>query len=83
MTKLTREQVDQIADTLRGQCARSLEEVVKEDHGIDPDDLDIEDHLALDEKVFCCEKCGWYCDIDELSERADGNTLFCDECEDD
>lgn len=33
----------------------------------------------LDELVFECERCNWWCEISEMSEGG----WYCDECEDD
>lgn len=41
------------------------------------DDLSIEQLQEVDDIVFCCEGCNWWCAAEECNER-DG--WFCDEC---
>ena len=77
---LTNEQVDTIADKLRGQCMLDVEQVC-EQMEIDYDDVTIEDLRCLDDKVFCCELCNWWFEMSELSEDSEaGNKLLCEEC---
>jgi hypothetical protein len=33
----------------------------------------------LDELVFCCERCNWWCEISEISDKHE--EWICDECE--
>lgn len=58
---------EQIAEALVGQCVRSLDDELGE-YGLDlataPRSL-LED---IDQRVFCCEVCGWWCSTDEESE---------------
>jgi len=41
------------------------------------EDLTIEESQQMDDIVFSCEGCGWWCDASECNED-DG--WFCDEC---
>jgi len=68
-----------IIDYTRGTC-QSLEEVLVK-FGYDYDDLDLEAAVEVDEHIFCCGACGWWC---ETSEMADDWEDFTDEpaCED-
>lgn len=77
MATLTDIQLEQIVDDLRGQCARSLEDCLEE-MGVDYLALDPADHAAIDERVFCCEGCAWWCEAEELNNETDRN--LCDEC---
>ena len=80
MTKLTREQVQEIAEALAGQCEKDIDQVC-EDLGIDHTTLDIADHVEIDNEVFCCTRCGWWSRLEELAETSvDGGELMCDEC---
>lgn len=63
-----------IAGRLEGRADTWLERELEDSQH--PELLNDEDFLrALDERVFCCESCGWYCPPDELAD--DG---ICDEC---
>jgi hypothetical protein len=71
---LTQEQIDDIAETLRG-TATSLEEQL-ERYDTDFATVTVEDCRALDELVFCCDACGWWCGRDEESDEPG----VCDDC---
>ncbi len=71
-----------VADYLRGTCI-SLEQGISAVHGDDAVGLenDIEFCSILDDKVFCCEGCGWWCGMDEIAtDNVSG--FICDECGD-
>lgn len=40
------------------------------------DEFSTAELMVLDEEIFECEQCGWWCDKDEESE----NPLVCTEC---
>ena len=71
------EQIDEIAEELRGQCVLSLEDIAERDDL----ELDAADHAAIDERVFCCTGCSWWCEIDEMSDQVT-DEWFCTDCED-
>lgn len=66
---------EQVADDLRGTC-RTLAEVL-EWH----DAVHIEDNAdfcsGIDDLVFCCSECGWWC---ETSEMEDPDSWRCADC---
>jgi hypothetical protein len=70
-----------VADALEGQCVYDVDGMCEQLEV--PDDLrDNARFLAfIDQKVFCCEQCGWFCSTDELN-NDDGNEL-CDDCAND
>jgi len=72
LTNEQRERVHEIAAQCTGQCVHSPESLMTPE-----EDAIQEFHRALDELVFYCENCGWYCDADE---RHVGD--FCDDCHD-
>lgn len=82
MTTATREQLDKIIDGLRGQCVHDMEHFA-EHEGLSIDDLTIQDCQYIDDHVFYCTMCGWWCDIDELADDEDGtrHDLICTECD--
>jgi hypothetical protein len=41
--------------------------------------LSLADHNELDQLMFICETCGWWCDIAELNDQAYAE-LICDQC---
>lgn len=74
--KLTDAQMDDLCAHLRGSCG-SLDGSLISHFGIEEDDLTIEDSRALDDRLFCCDGCGWWCEAGD--EAADG---YCEECTD-
>ena len=73
-----------VADFLNGTCA-TLSGVLVEFEAEDADE-DTEFCQALDDKVFCCDTCGWWHELSELASNDDGTDavdLVCQECADD
>ncbi|QIG68128.1 hypothetical protein EVB55_193 [Rhizobium phage RHph_Y68] len=68
---------EEISESLRGTC-KSLEEVL-DFYEMDDAENDIEFLRDIDDKVFCCETCGWWCEISEVCDTV-GHTLICLEC---
>lgn len=68
---------DKIIEAARGTCD-SLYQIL-EQH----DAQDLEDHMPflnyLDQTIFCCEQCNWWCEISEMSEHED---WVCRDCVD-
>lgn len=69
------EQAEVAADRLRG-TAQSMADLGEEFEDLANDKVFCE---RLDELVFICNVCDWWCDISELSDNGDGE-LVCDEC---
>lgn len=61
-----------IVDDLRGTC-KSLEDVV------DPASLTLADHYTISNEIFCCDTCGWWCEVSEESTTEPGSCLDCSE----
>lgn len=66
MRKLTKKEVKDVTDELRGS-AGSLELTLSY-RGIDIEQVDPESLDAIYDLIFRCEACEWYCDQDEQSE---------------
>ena len=75
--KLTAEQVRDLAAHLRGSCG-TLEGALLSLFGIEEDDLTVPDNEAIDDEIFCCDRCNWWCGTEEMSEHG----WYCDECAD-
>lgn len=59
-----------LANRLRGSCQSMPAEF--------EDDMDVLDHL--EELIFLCPCCGWWCDVDELNETGPNSEDICDDC---
>lgn len=83
MITLTAPQIENITASLRGSTG-SLEETINEELGIEIEsisDIAGESLEAIDDEIFLCETCGWWCGTDERApaEICDGDDI-CDEC---
>lgn len=65
-------QIGELAERLRGTPQSLLDAVG------DGPDLTAADHQALDQLVFECEVCGWWCEMSEMLDDRDG---VCDDHE--
>lgn len=73
MSALTEDQVTEICEYLIGTCESVQDAITKHDFE-DTDDAIDQVNERIDDIGFCCELCGWWC---ELSESND-----CDICND-
>lgn len=65
-----------VAGDLQGTTG-SLEETLADEIGVPFEDTAAESLGELDELVFLCEQCGWWCEIGEMAENRES---VCDEC---
>lgn len=73
--KLTKEEFDALVGYLEGSCM-TIDEALNTLFGIDFTELSLETLEALDGEIFCCENCGWWCNVDEMSEE----DIVCNNC---
>lgn len=69
-----------IIERLQGQCMLSLNDAIEEEYPeMTEDDLTPEDHNAIDNEIFLCDECGWWCEISEATdiESEDGKCKDC------
>jgi len=85
MSKFTQIHLDAIANQVHqgasSDFASAMEWLSKEDirfKGLYFEDLGPSDFTALDDLVFWCAWCGWWCTTDELGPN--GNETVCEEC---
>lgn len=74
--------IEKICDDLKGQCTKDLREVC-EYYGINSDNLTKEDYWYINNEVFECDICGWWCDIADLSSKEHHGMVCSDHDEDD
>lgn len=73
---LNNDQMAELVCDLQGTC-QSLEEALAKD-GFTEDDMSQANHEELDNQLFCCVSCGWWC---ELCEEAEGcSEPTCTDC---
>lgn len=73
---VTSERCHEIVEELRGTC-KSIHEVCTVD---ETNSGPVND--AIDEEIFECSLCGWWCEHNEASEHAPPDEPFCTDCED-
>jgi len=66
----------QMKDTIQSK----IEDLKGTCNTIDLDDFTFEELELLDEEIFQCSTCSWWCDIDE--EVGEGTSLLCKDCKD-
>lgn len=78
---LTPDELNKMVNHLAGSTG-SLDEYINDEFSEDEGvcSLDRESTDYIDEHMFCCENCGWWCLADEMSIYDDG---VCDDCVDD
>lgn len=69
---------DLISD-LQGTCA-TIDDHLPE--GMEWDDLTTDDHNIIDNEIFLCTECGWWCEISEHTSQ-DVDEPFCQDCKPD
>ena len=76
--KFTRENIDELIQYLQGSC-NSLDEGIQTILGdYDSTDLSPENCDQIDNEIFLCTGCGWWCEVSEMSEEDDEQV--CVEC---
>lgn len=73
----TNELAQQIADALRGGCEGDVSSACER--------LNVEETtelcMAVDQLIFCCECCGWWCDQSEMADSdLTGGDWVCSDC---
>lgn len=63
---------NELADQLQGTCKCLA------DFATEAEQNDIELMELLDDRVFECESCGWWCEISEASEKDDSTCIDCE-----
>jgi len=67
--------IDQLISDLSGTCS-TIEEHLPE--GMEEDDLTPEDYSAIDDQIFKCATCSWWCEIQEAVD--DHGEDVCQDC---
>lgn len=70
--------LNEIVEFLQGTCMHTLDDAVQEVFGenFDSQELTQEELEFLDNEIFKCGCCGWWCEISEMSEQ----DQYCSEC---
>ena len=74
----------EIIDALQGTCdtlSGAVQEVTGNDD-LDDMSLSTEQHEAIDNQIFLCDECNWWCEISEANENPQGGGDICDDCSD-
>lgn len=74
MTFTFQQRVDYVAEHLQGSCD-TLEKHTTQEERDNPAFM-----AALNDIVFLCDSCSWWCEVSEQSDRDDD--MICNECND-
>lgn len=69
--------LEKIIHDLQGTC-QSLSGCL-ENYDLEEDDLSPDDLEEIDNNIFLCEECGWWCGLEELDEGHDQG-MRCEDC---
>lgn len=80
---ITDEQVQKIIEDLQGTCKSLTDAViaVTDNPLIDERHLTIEQHHMIDQQIFLCDDCNWWCEISEMSANSTDTNQICLDCE--
>lgn len=71
------DRVEQIIEHLQGSCMSFSEACNSFD--IESDKLTQEELEQIDDTIFCCEGCNWWCDVGERTLNKDEEPV-CEDC---
>lgn len=71
--------IHQLVSDLTGTC-KTIDEFLPE--GMSEEDLTTEDHAHIDNEIFLCPTCGWWCSVDE-ARGEEGDESTCEDCHSD
>jgi len=72
--------IQNVIDRLQGTCANTLDSAISELYeGMGEEDLTEEELASVDNEIFECATCGWWCEMSENAETDDGE-MHCREC---
>lgn len=77
---MDRNKLMEIIEYLRGTCQSADEVFEKFDTNFD--DITLEEARVIDEHIFCCDACGWWCETSEMSEDWEdyADEPVCEDC---
>lgn len=76
---ITVAQRTELIDDLTGSCMSLAEALATFD--LTEDDLALSDHQAIDEQIFCCDDCGWWCGVEEMNDQSEAlGGQYCTQC---
>ena len=72
---LNEEQLNKLINHLQGSCD-NIDSYIEEE--FDADSLSTENYATIDQAIFLCDECGWWCSQDENSEKVE--EWVCEDC---
>lgn len=72
--------IDNTIEYLRGTCTNTIDSAVNELYpGMNEGDLTVDETNQIDDEIFECDDCGWWCEVSQRCET-DGDGDVCEEC---
>ena len=72
--------VDEFVHDIIGTC-KTVDQILDQTHeGMTEDDLTTEDHAHIDQEIFNCACCNWWCEQSEANESDEYGDDICNDC---
>lgn len=80
--KISNEQIEKIIDYLQGSCKTMQDGItgITEDDNLSEEDITDEQMAHIDQEIFLCTDCGWWCEISEETKSVNDSELGCRDC---
>lgn len=73
--------IQTVIDAINGTCMNTVESMTEELYPeMSENDLTQEDYTEVDQQIFLCACCGWWCDQSEANESEEYDQDICDDC---
>lgn len=73
--------LDAIIETLQGTCMEDLASAISyHNPELTEDDLTADDHSYIDQNVFKCPECGWWCEDSQRKYSEETSEDLCEDC---
>lgn len=75
--------VNQIIDTCQGTCTETIQSALDFYYpGMSEDDLTDDDWAEINDCIFHCPECNWWCEISQMSVNTNGlGEDICEDCD--
>lgn len=75
--------VNSVIENLQGTCMNGIGDALDELYpGMNEEDLTSQDYDAIDQSLFECSSCGWWCETSESNTDpySEDSDQYCDDC---
>jgi len=73
--------LDKIVEQCRGTCMETIDDAIREHYpDMSEDDLTEADLAQIDNEIFTCNECGWWCESSEAQLDEQASDIICEDC---